>query len=284
MQKKSVLCLVLVLCAILLTACQQKETFPNQPQAAATDAPTTVQAESQTLFENATVTSQNYDDGTYDPSSEEGGDEEDLTGEGAMAANSPAPTMNSEYAGATPVLIDPIDKPTATPLPTISFGYTTYEAATLHMTFDAPSGWLVEEGSDTYTLTNPDPSMDFAAQLIIRAVPVAKQYNKNELTKEINGMLTTIKEQGFTKFEPSKTASRVFLNSDGIYANYNGTLDSGVKMGGRVIAACVNKTLYILHVTFPQGYRETYVSNVFDKFRHTVKLGGTLSGQEPAAQ
>jgi hypothetical protein len=191
--------------------------------------------------------------------------------------------MNSEYAGATPVLIDPIDKPTATPLPTLSFGYTTYEASTLHMTFDAPSGWLVEESSDTFTLTNPDPSMDFAAQLIVRAVPVAKQYNKNDLTKEINGILSTIKEEGFKTFSPSKTAGRVFLNSDGIYANYNGTLESGVKMGGRVIAACVNKTLYILHVTFPQGYRDFYVSNVYDKFRHTVKLGGTLTSQESTA-
>jgi len=284
MQKKRILCLVLVLCAILLTACQQKETFPNQPQAAATEAPT-VQAESQALFQNATVTSQNYDDGTYDPASEEGGDEEDLGGydDGMLSAESPAPTMNSEYAGATPVLIDPIDKPTATPLPTLSFGYTTYEASTLHMTFDAPSGWLVEESSDTFTLTNPDPSMDFAAQLIVRAVPVAKQYNKNDLTKEINGILSTIKEEGFKTFSPSKTAGRVFLNSDGIYANYNGTLESGVKMGGRVIAACVNKTLYILHVTFPQGYRDFYVSNVYDKFRHTVKLGGTLTSQESTA-
>ena len=285
MQKKRILCLVLVLCAILLTACQQKETFPNQPQAAATEAPA-VQAESQSLFQNATVTSQNYDDGTYDPASEEGGDEEDLDGfeNGMLSAESPAPTMNSEYAGATPVLIDPIDKPTPTPLPTLSFGYTTYEASTLHMTFDAPSGWLVEESSDTYTLTNPDPSMDYAAQLIIRAVPVAKQYNKNELTKEVNGILSTIKGEGFKSFSPSNTAGRVFLNSDGIYANYNGTLESGVKMGGRVIAVCVNKTLYILHVTFPQGYRDFYVSNVYDKFRHTVKLGGTLADKETAAQ
>ena len=90
MQKKTILCLALALCAILLTACQQKETFPNQPQTAVTEAPT-VESEAQVLFQNATVTSQDYDDGTYDPSSEEGGDEEDLTGydDGMLSAATP---------------------------------------------------------------------------------------------------------------------------------------------------------------------------------------------------
>ena len=44
-----------------------------------------------------------------------------------------------------------------------------------------------------------------------------------------------------------------------------------VKVAGRIIIACSNKTLYILHVSCPQGYTKTYVDNVYDKFRHTVK-------------
>ena len=273
MQKKRILCLVLVLCAILLTGCQQKETFPNQPQAAATEAPA-VQAESQSLFQNATVTSQNYDDGTYDPASEEGGDEEDLDGfeNGMLSAESPAPTMNSEYAGATPVLIDPIDKPTPTPLPALTFTYEKYEAKALGLTFEAPSGWLPDDSQpDTYTLTNPNPAMDYAAQLSIRLVPVSKNYTKNELIKEVKGTLDTLGSDGFKKFDRSNTAGRKFMNADAIYANYTGTLTSGVKVAGRIIIACSNKTLYILHVSYPQGYTKTYVEGVYDKFRHTVK-------------
>ena len=265
MWKRRMLCLILVLSAVLLTACQQQETFPNQPQsgesAPAETAAVTVQSESQSLFGNTTVTATDYDSGSYDPASEEGGDEEEIPMTAQESVLTPAPTMKSEYAGATPVLIDPVDKPTATPLPTLNFGFIAYE----------------ETSSDTFTLTNPDPSMDYAAQLVIRAVPVAKQYNKTELTREITGALDTIKGSGFKRFDPSKTAGRVFLNSDGIYANYNGTLESGVKVGGRIIAACVDKTLYILHVSFPQGYREYYIQNVYDKFRHSVKLGGTAA-------
>ena len=61
------------------------------------------------------------------------------------------------------------------------------------------------------------------------------------------------------------------MNADAIYANYTGTLTSGVKVAGRIIIACSNKTLYILHVSYPQGYTKTYVEGVYDKFRHTVK-------------
>ena len=266
-----ILCLVLVLCLMVLSACQQQETFTTE----VTQAPQTqaVQQEqsAQDLFYGAVVESTNFDDGSYDPASEEGGEKEDV--EDVPALPTTAPTIQSDYAGATPVVIDPIDKPTPTPLPPITFTYATYEASALHLTFDAPAGWLADDTQpDSYTLTNPDPSADYAANLIIRMVPVNKNYSKSDLTKEIRGMLDTIKSSGFKSFSPSNTASRTFLTGDGIYANYSGTNSDGVQVAGRVIASCVNKNLYVLHVSYPKGYTETYVEGVFNKFRHTAKL------------
>lgn len=265
------LCLTLVLCVMALSACQQQETFTTEvTQAPQAQEPQQEQS-AQDLFSGAVVESTNYDDGSYDPASEEGGDTEDV--EDVPAAPTAAPTMQSDYAGATPVVIDPIDKPTPTPLPPITFTYATYEASALHLTFDAPAAWLADDSQpDSYTLTNPDPSADYAANLIIRIVPVNKNYSKSDLTKEIRGMLDTIKSSGFKSFSPSNTASRTFLNSDGIYANYSGTNSDGIQVAGRVIASCVDKNLYILHVSYPKGYTETYVEGVFNKFRHTVKL------------
>ena len=266
-----ILCLVLVLCLMVLSACQQQETFTTE----VTQAPQTqaVQQEqsAQDLVSGAVVESTNFDDGSYDPASEEGGEKEDV--EDVPALPTTAPTIQSDYAGATPVVIDPIDKPTPTPLPPITFTYATYEASALHLTFDAPAGWLADDTQpDSYTLTNPDPSADYAANLIIRMVPVNKNYSKSDLTKEIRGMLDTIKSSGFKSFSPSNTASRTFLTGDGIYANYSGTNSDGVQVAGRVIASCVNKNLYVLHVSYPKGYTETYVEGVFNKFRHTAKL------------
>ena len=114
--------------------------------------------------------------------------------------------------------------------------------------------------------------MDYAANLSIRLAPVSKNYNKNELIKEVKNTLDTLGSDGFEKFERSNTAGRKFMNSDAIYANYTGTTLDGVKIAGRLIIACVNKTLYILNVSYPQGYTKTYVDGVYDKFRHTVKV------------
>ena len=274
MWKKRVLCLVLVVCAaMVMTACKQKETFPTTPQQPdpATDAP----QDQQNIFGETAIPQgiDDFDDGTYDPSQEEGGDDEEIVLPAELSgAVTEAPTMQSEYAGATPVLIDPVDKPTPTPLPTLTFSYDKYEAAALHLSFEAPAGWLPDDSQpDTYTLTNPDPSMDYAATLSIRLVPVSKNYNKSELTKEVKNTLDTLGSDGFKKFERSNTAGRKFMNADGIYANYTGTTTGGVKVAGRLIISCVNKTLYVLHVSYPQGYTKTYVENVYDKFRHTVK-------------
>ncbi len=273
MRKKQVLCLMLALCAVLLGACQQREVLatmsPGQRSAG-----TATEAPAQDLFGSAVVGPQDYDDGTYDPSSEEGGDWEETVDTAASDEATAAPVIQSDYAGATPVLIDPIDKPTPTPLPTLSFSYIAYEAANLHLTFEGPSGWTVDETvSDTFTLTNPDPSMDYVARMTVRAVPVNKQYSRNELTKEVKGMLDTLSGSGeLTEFSPSNTAERTFLGSTGVYANYKAAVkETGAEIAGRLIVVCVDKTLYSLHVSYPRGYTEFYVTNVYDKFRHSVK-------------
>ena len=272
MWKKRMLCLVLVLCAVLLTACQEKETFATLDSAGQDRKKASEESSQQDPFENAVVDSvtEDYDNGPYNPALEEDKDPEPVP-EPEVPMTAP-PTMQSEYAGATPVLIDPIDKPTPTPLPPLTFIYDTYEASALHLTFEAPGGWLADDSQpDTFTLTNPDPSMDYAASLSIRLVPVSKNYSKNELIKEVKNTLDTLGSEGFKKFERSNTAGRKFMNSDGIYANYTGTTTEGVKIAGRLIVSCVNKTLYVLHVSYPQGYTKTYVDGVYDKFRHTVK-------------
>ena len=274
MWKKRILCLVLVLCAaMVMTACKQKETFPTTPRQ---ETVTAEPVSEQNIFGDTPVPGEiDWDDGSYDPTQEEGGNEEEVVAAANPSEPTTAPTIQGEYAGATPVLIEPVDKPTPTPLPALTFVYEKYEAKALGLTFEAPSGWLPDDSQpDTYTLTNPNPAMDYAAQLSIRLVPVSKNYNKNELTKEVKSTLDTLGSDGFKKFERSNTAGRKFMNADAIYANYTGTLTSGVKIAGRIIIACINKTLYILHVSYPQGYTKTYVDGVYDKFRHTVKTIG----------
>ena len=271
MLKKRMLCLLLVLCAaLLLTACgQQQETSPNQPRQ---DGGTSQaqQAPAQEAPANQTV---DYDTGTYDPTSEEGGGSELVY---SAPAVTPALFMTSEYAGATPVKIDPVDKPTPTPLPKLTFSYASYTAANLRLAFDGPAGWIPEEtGADTYTLTNPDPSMDYEAKVVIRAVNVGKNYSQAELKKEVKAQADTLKGTGsFKSFDPSDTAARFFIDGNGVYIAYKAYLNNEEETGvaGRIIVNTVNNTLYILHVSYPRALADTFADGVYNKVRHSMKL------------
>lgn len=271
MKKRMLLALALVLCLAVLCSCQSggpKYTVveTNKPQA------------TQNLNMGGaqpTDVITNYDDGSYDPTAEEGvGDDlPDLEIETA-APVTVVPTVRGEYAGATPVVIDPIDKPTATPVPPLTFTYQVYDATKLHLAFEGPVGWVVDESAnDTYVLTNPDPSMDYAASLTLTATSVSSQMNKSSLEDHIEAMLDAIGDGADIKsYSPSRTAERTLMDATGIYANYTATLDDGTLIAGRVHATCLNKVLYTVHVTYPRAYRDTYVDTVYATLRKTMNI------------
>lgn len=284
MLKKKTICLALVLCcALVLTACAQQATYPNQPkqdsasQSSTEQQPVTVQADMSAASEAAPAQQINFNNGSYDPASEEGGQSEQI---GDTAQNAPAvtnaPMMQSEFAGATPVKIDPVDKPTPTPLPKITFSYTTYNAPNLHLTFEGPAGWIADDlAADTYILTNPDPSMDYEAKAEIRTIAAGKDYTQKELVKEVKAQAEALQGTGsFQSFSTSDTATRTFINGNGVYIAYKGTLNDGQETGvaGRIIVNTVNKVLYVLHVSYPRGLADTFADGVYNKIRHSMKL------------
>lgn len=284
MLKKKTICLALVLCcALVLTACAQQATYPNQPkqdsasQSSTEQQPVTGQADMSAASEAAPAQQINFNNGSYDPASEEGGQSEQI---GDTAQNAPAvtnaPMMQSEFAGATPVKIDPVDKPTPTPLPKITFSYTTYNAPNLHLTFEGPAGWIADDlAADTYILTNPDPSMDYEAKAEIRTIAAGKDYTQKELVKEVKAQAEALQGTGsFQSFSTSDTATRTFINGNGVYIAYKGTLNDGQETGvaGRIIVNTVNKVLYVLHVSYPRGLADTFADGVYNKIRHSMKL------------
>lgn len=284
MLKKKTICLALVLCcALVLTACAQQATYPNQPkqdsasQSSTEQQPVTGQEDMSAASEAAPAQQINFNDGSYNPASEEGGQSEQI---GNTAQNAPAvtnaPMMQSEFAGATPVKIDPVDKPTPTPLPKITFSYTTYNAPNLHLTFEGPAGWIADDlAADTYILTNPDPSMDYEAKAEIRTIAAGKDYTQKELVKEAKAQAEALQGTGsFQSFSTSDTATRTFINGNGVYIAYKGTLNDGQETGvaGRIIVNTVNKVLYVLHVSYPRGLADTFADGVYNKIRHSMKL------------
>lgn len=284
MTKRIVLAMTVALCAVLLCACQSEE--PEHFQVL-NSVPTQAPVVNHVVSNPATEPEQapaNYDDGSYDPTAEEGRLDSipDLEAiiNGTAATTVPveitvAPTVNSVYAGASPVVIDPIDKPTPSPVPPISFtSYSTYDATKLGLSFQAPSGWVEDtSAADSYTITNPNPAVAFKGFLSITVETVSTNYNKNQMTNQVKSLLTSIRsEYNGSGWSPTKTASRDLLDADGIYADYSVTLAGGVKVRGRVQVACLNKKLYIVHMAAPAEYYETYKTGVYNKLRSTIAI------------
>ncbi len=210
-----------------------------------------------------------------DPLAEEDEEEDTLPLFSNAPVASAAPTIRSEYAGATPVVIDPIDKPTPTPVPPLTFTYTTYNATKLHLSFEGPVGWTVDDTvENSYIIQNPNAAMDYAATLTIRAVKVDKDYKTADLKQEVTDMLSAIGKANFKAYDKSLTANRanLLLKTDGVYANYTGTLEGNIKIAGRVLAVYTNGTLYTVHITYPAAYTNTYKDNVYEKLRDTITI------------
>ena len=287
--KRKILALLICLCVLLLAGCQKKEqqrfdyfgnmegqqggqiSQPNVPQENH-QPPEIPQPEG-----NAPNQDIDFDSGDYDPSSEEGlGGDDVLMGlldavEPTIQLT-PAPTVHSQYAGATPVWIAPIDMPTATVVPPLTFTYQTYEATNLGLTFEGPMGWVVEDSlSDSYIIYNPDPTMSYRATMTLVATHVTEQYEESDLTKAVKNMLSNIRASGVSDWSPSNTAPRTLLGYPGVYANYTGTLE-GTEVAGRVHMTYANSTLFTLHVTYPRVYSDTYKEGVYDKVRNTLKI------------
>ena len=271
MKKRMLLALTLICCLVALCACQSGNgngnlvvVSTNQPKA----------TQNLNMGSAATDTPAPAED-NYDPLAEEGRGDNlgDLDGAVAIPVVTAVPTVRSAYAGATPVVIDPIDKPTPSPVPPITFTYQVYDATNIRLSFEAPVGWTIETpASNSFMLVNPDMNVDYAASITITATSVSSNYSSSDLKKVITDMLDSIGESGFDSYSPSKTAERNLLDSAGVYANYTGTLSGNVEVAGRVHATCVNKVLYTVHVSYPKAYTSTYKEQVYDHLRDTIMI------------
>ena len=256
MMKRLMLALVLILCAMLLASCGNNN---DQRFNVGTAQQNAAQHNSSPLDEEDDYTgSEEYWGGVSLPTQ-------------AVATYTPAPTVRSEYAGATPVVLDPIDKPTPTPVPKLTVAYTVYDAIKLGLSFEGPAGWLKDDSSaDTFTIQNPNQMVDYPATLTVRAQQVSSDYTTSELKTIVNGMLNSISSAGFDDYSPSQTAGRTLLGKDGIYADYKGTLIAGPQVAGRVHAVCVDRVLYTIHISAPKAQWNEYKELVYDHMRDTL--------------
>lgn len=258
MKKRLMLALMLILCAALLASCGggKKYDVLNPDNGGSKQTQDQIAPEEE-----------------YDPLAEEDTWVAPEVATPVPVTPTPAPTMRSEYAGATPVVIDPIDKPTPTAVPALQVSYTTYDAIKLGLSFEGPAGWLKDDSAaDTFIIQNPNARIDYPATLTIRAEQVSSDYSTSDLKSVVNSMLNAIGGAGFEEYNPSNTDTRSLLGKTGVYANYNGTLNDGRQVSGRVHAVCVDRVLYTIHLTAPKAQWNDYKEKVYDHMKDTLTI------------
>jgi len=179
------------------------------------------------------------------------------------------------YAGATPVPIYPNEMPTPTPLPKVEFTYKEYTIPAWGISFEGPATWIEINGNeDEYILINPDPSMDYQAKIEIKRMYLDKNLSQKELIAEVKKQAADVQAAGnFNTFDLSNTASRYFVDGNGVYLIYKGSLNDGLETGvaGRIIVNSVDKTLYVLHASYPKSLTDDFTDGVYNKVRTSMK-------------
>lgn len=285
--RKKLMIPALLLVALLLTACAPKE----EPSV---DYPTLGSTTQQPAMQIEQPTDAPSDGGSsaldiplpegIDPSAEEdtGADVEyvgaaaqqdtaQTAAEQSYAADNSTP---SPFAGASPIPLDPIDMPTPTPRPPITFTYETYTAARLGLTFESVAGYEVDESeADAFILREPVSMQKGNKSVVITLsqAAVSSSYKKNDLKKDLIARLGDLGKVNYRKWEPSHVADRGLLKSPGFYANYRGELMDGTVIRGRIHMALLpgNKVL-TLQIEHPADYNDEYVG-VHSHIRSTLK-------------
>ena len=265
-RKFLLLALVLVGAVVPLTSCgnQAAQTTPTpEPPSMFTQAP-------------PMLTAQPLPEG-IDPSAEEDVDPEyvDDVVPGAVADAGETEAPSTQFAGATPVPLDPIDMPSPTPRQPLVFTYASYTAGKLGLTFESVAGYTVDDtASETYILREPQEQMrdNYPVEITITITPVVNNYAKNDIRRDLRGKLADLGKVNYQTWQPSEPAERSLLKAPGYYGNYRGVMTDGTIVRGRVhMALLPGNRLLTLHITNPANYNTDY-DTVYSHIRSTLKV------------
>lgn len=269
MGKKLTLIILSILLILVLTGCQ-----PQTPQfAEATKIPDPTPTVAPLV--PTEPDEPDFDGGEYDPTSEENNDEDIIIPDDvAIPVATDVAFITSEYAGATPIILDPIDKPTGTPRPEITFQYQTYTASSLGVTFEAPAGWSVDDSVvGTLVLTEPaDEQKDnYTATLTISAEPSGGEMSTSDMKAAVKALVSAVGETNYKEWKVTEVGTRTLMDGDGVYQDYRGVLLDGTIVRGRMHIACIDRTLYTIHLSHPGWYNSDFL-NIHAQLRKTMKL------------
>lgn len=178
---------------------------------------------------------------------------------------------------ATPVAIDPIDKPTPSPTPAPNFIYETYVNETMGVSFSVPYTWLMNPSTNldtTVQFVEPKSEMmepdGYQTRITIEKVNMGLTQTQADARARLESTLTEL-ENSFTTFTPGNIANASMADANGAYCYYRAEYSDGTKtysMNGRIMIVAYGNALYQVRITTPRNWY-SYYEYVFRKVRST---------------
>ena len=181
---------------------------------------------------------------------------------------------------ATPVAVDPIDKPTPTPAPTPKFIYETYQNDAMGVSFSIPYTWLLNPNTNHATTVQfVEPKREMMEPDGYQTRITVEKYNMglSQTASDARSRLESTLEElaaSFTTFTPGEIASGSFGTGNGYYCYYTADFNDGTKtyeMNGRVIIVAHEKALYQIRLTTPRNWY-SYYNYLWRKVRSSIKF------------
>ncbi|MBQ7487938.1 MAG: hypothetical protein IJT77_10640 [Clostridia bacterium] len=181
---------------------------------------------------------------------------------------------------ATPVSVDPIDKPTPTPMPTPNYAYTIYENQSMGISFAVPFTWLMNPNSDQNSavqFVEPQSEIMDEAGYQTRVTIEYQRVGTTQTVANARASLESALDEmaaNFTSFVPGNIASASIAGAKGAYCYYKAEYNDGTKtylMNGRIIVVAYGQGLYQVRLTAPRAWY-SYYENVFRRIRTTWKF------------
>lgn len=188
--------------------------------------------------------------------------------------------LTPDNPAATPIPVDPIDKPTPTPMPKPNYQYDTYSNSSMGVSFSIPYTWLLNPN------TNHDTTVQFVEPKSEMMEPdgyqtriTIEKYNMglNQTADDARSKLESVLDElaaSFTTFTPNAIDSASFGEGKGYYCYYRADYNDGSKlyeMNGRVIVVAHEKALYQIRLTTPRNWY-SYYNYIWREVRSSFKF------------
>jgi len=182
--------------------------------------------------------------------------------------------VQTPEAGATALVIAPMDKPTREPL---VFNYTEYVSQELGISFNIPSDWIpstVEGSSNAIVFTEPAVSAQqgFQSTVTITVSTFSSAQTLADAETELDNIINLLREQ-FASMEVSSKADNSMMGEKGRYVTYRIYMDTGeeepLTTRGRILVIPKDKKLYQVRYLCPADFNSDY-EKIYKEIRSSI--------------